>query len=315
MGPGALLRRIALFGLFVLAVLALFYWGGPHVSQVDFLGAARLKQERLRRLGSPKVVVIGGSNAAFGIDSEALERGLCRPVVNMGLHAALGFRYMTAEVVDQLGAGDVVVVALENSNFEKPDRMEDVLSITVDRYPPAIGFVPWEERAGLVFGLALWRMQATWNAWLHPEPRPDMGIYTEGSFNERGDMVAHLDMAIPLERKEETDEFDTLYVAERFWPIATGFNERAKAAGAKVLFSWPSVARSVYRPADSEAVKRAMEGHGLIVIGSPSDYVFPDSLFFDTWYHLHAVGRTQRTAMLLRDVCLAEAGICCAEKK
>src|SRR5436190_21804250 len=133
MGPGAWLRRAALFGLIVLLVLALFLWFGPPVSPVDYLGAARSKQERLHHLGSPKVVVIGGSNAAFGIDSETLERGLCKPVVNMGLHAALGFRYMTAEVVDQLGAGDVVIVTLENSNFEQPDRTEDVLSITVDR--------------------------------------------------------------------------------------------------------------------------------------------------------------------------------------
>ena len=312
MGPGTLLLRAGLFGVLVLAVLACFYCFGPSVSPVDYLGAARQKQERLKNLGSPKLVVIGGSNAAFGIESEALEKALCKPVVNMGLHAALGFRYMTAEVVDQLGAGDLVIVALEYSNFEKPDRMEDVLSVAIDRVPEALAFVPWYYRPKLLFGLAVWRMQAAWNAIVHRSAIfEESPIYNTRAFDERGDMVAHLAQPIPTERKSEPEEFDTLYVDQSFWPIASEFDERAKAVGARVLFSWPSVSRSMYRALDSEAVRKAMQAHGLTVIGSPGDYVFPEPMFFDTWYHLHSEGRSQRTALLLRDLCEAEPELCC----
>ncbi len=313
MGPGALLRRAGLFGLLLLSVLACFYFLGPLVSPVDYLGAARQKQERLKQLGSPKVVVMGGSNAAFGIDGAALEQGLCKPAVNMGLHAALGFRYMTAEVVDQLGAGDVVIVALEYSNYEKPDRMEDVLSVTINRVPEGLAYVPWQKKPKLVFGLAVWRMQAAWNTMVHVEhPFVESPVYNIRAFDERGDMVAHLSQPIPPERKSEPEEFDTLYIDDRFWPIAMGFSERAKAAGAMVLFSWPSVARSMYRAEDSEALEQAMRVHGLTVVGSPADYAFPDTMFFDTWYHLHTEGRAQRTAILLRDICRTEPALCCA---
>lgn len=313
MGPGTLIRRAGLFGLLVLSVLACFYCFGPSVSPVDYLGAARQKQGRLKQLGSPKVVVIGGSNAAFGIDGAALEQGLCKPAVNMGLHAALGFRYMTAEVVDQLGSGDVVIVALEYSNFEKPDRMEDVLSVTIDRVPGALAFVPWWHKPQVVFELAVWRMQAAWNVLVHDaDPFVQSLVYNMHAFDEHGDMVAHLLQPIPIERKNEPEEFDTLFVDERFWPMAMEFNERAKAAGAMALFSWPSVARSMYRAADCEAVEQAMRTHGLTVVGSPADYAFPDSMFFDTWYHLHTEGRAHRTSILLRDICRTEPALCCA---
>ena len=38
----------------------------------------------------PKIILIGNSNLAFGIDSEKIENSVGMPVVNLGLHGSLG---------------------------------------------------------------------------------------------------------------------------------------------------------------------------------------------------------------------------------
>ena len=100
--------RAGLFALpWLLLMLAAYQWG-PHISTIDYLGGVRAKQERLASLGSPKVVLVGGSNVTFGLDSPLLEEALCRPVVNMTIHASLGFRFMVEQLDGGLGKGDLV---------------------------------------------------------------------------------------------------------------------------------------------------------------------------------------------------------------
>ena len=45
-----------------------------------------------------KIILAGGSNLAFGIDSKQLEETLGMPVVNLGLHAGLGLHFILEEL-------------------------------------------------------------------------------------------------------------------------------------------------------------------------------------------------------------------------
>ena len=78
-----------------------------------FVGALDDKYERLSSIEEPKVVVIGGSSVAFGLDSEKMEELLDMPVVNFGLYAAIGTKAMVDLSRDQIKSGDVVVLAPE----------------------------------------------------------------------------------------------------------------------------------------------------------------------------------------------------------
>lgn len=48
------------------------------------LAALLDKHNRLEKLKSPKLIIVGGSNCGLGIDSTILSKLLNRPVVNMG---------------------------------------------------------------------------------------------------------------------------------------------------------------------------------------------------------------------------------------
>ena len=52
------------------------------------------KVERLDSIKEPKIVIVSGSSAAFGLDSKLLEDTLGMPVVNFGLYASIGTKAM-----------------------------------------------------------------------------------------------------------------------------------------------------------------------------------------------------------------------------
>ncbi|MBK9175592.1 MAG: hypothetical protein IPM46_04495 [Flavobacteriales bacterium] len=271
------------------------------------------KNERLRAIGSPKVVLVGGSNLSYGVDSEHLEKAFCRPVANMGLTALVGFRFAVNEVVGELGAGDVVIVALENSMFMRPDRFEDALATVVDYRPASLTLIPWHQRPRMIVALGVLHVQSlrdhVLESWKQGWGAP---VYRRRVFNAQGDLVNQLDEPGLAIAPPDPAEFDTLVVAEGFWPIADVLQREAQARGASVVFSWCPVAERVDQPEERAELRTAMLAHGLTVAGVPSDYVFPDSLFYDSWYHLHTEGRWLRTERMVNDVCVAFPGACCA---
>ena len=67
----------------------------------------------LKNTDKPKIVVVGGSSVAFGLDSELLAEHTGYEVVNFGLYATLGTRVMLDLSKDHINEGDIVVVAPE----------------------------------------------------------------------------------------------------------------------------------------------------------------------------------------------------------
>ena len=57
---------------------------------------------------SPKIVLAGGSNLAFGIDSAEIENKLNIPLVNMGLHAGIGLGRILNDISPFLNSNDIL---------------------------------------------------------------------------------------------------------------------------------------------------------------------------------------------------------------
>ena len=71
------------------------------------------KYDRLNSIDEPKVIVVGGSSVAFGLDSELLEEYMGMPVVNFGLYAALGTKVMMDLSRSNIGEGDIIGFCIE----------------------------------------------------------------------------------------------------------------------------------------------------------------------------------------------------------
>ena len=305
-----LLLRIAAFALLVLCALVLGWLAGVPGTRVDYLGALRAKEQRLAALGSPKLVVVGGSHAAFSIDSRELERATCNPVVNMGVHASLGSRFMAEEVIGHLGEGDLVVVVPEYTLFDREEAIDDVLYQAVDRYPPALRHMAWWQRPKVGASALVMRWRALVRRATRRESPSADSVYRMSGFNERGDLISHLGMP----RKADAEMKHAAVSGELspdFMQAINRLRAAAEATGARVVLTWPGVAASVYPAEKADMLHQALKAEGIEVIGDPVACSVPDSLTFDTPYHLSAEGRRLRTDRLIND--LRAAGVECDE--
>ena len=77
--------------VFILIIILFIFFYSVSCQYQDNYNASLLdKVERLNNIHEPKIVLLGNSNLAFGIDSQMIEDELNMPVVNMGLHGSLG---------------------------------------------------------------------------------------------------------------------------------------------------------------------------------------------------------------------------------
>ena len=83
----------------------------------DYLQAYNLKCKLLEETESPRVIFVGGSNLAFGLDSQRIKDSLDINVVNYGLHAGIGLKFMLDDVATYVQEGDILVIAPEYGHF------------------------------------------------------------------------------------------------------------------------------------------------------------------------------------------------------
>jgi hypothetical protein len=325
----ALATVLLLGGLYALAFV--HQLGAPVAAEYWVPEAAVVKLATARSLPGPKIVVVGGSNALFGVDSALIERETRRPTVNLGLHAGLSLDYLLAIARPVLSPGDVVVLSLEYGYYEtvnpspswfssnimawdpgylrglRPaERLDFALSAAAKRvvngavaalYAPRLrqahGRVVRPREALLEEARAVWR-SGRYGA----EPV----VYSFRSMDERGDIrnnagAGYRDTLGALPASVFT------YSAEP-WERLQRFQEDCRRRGVRVVLSWPALPdrlggdpAAIRRHLD--AIRRQAAALGLASLGEPGEYFLDPRYFFDTLYHLNDGGRTIRTARLL----------------
>lgn len=295
----------------------------------DYARAAGLKNQRLQSLEGPKIVLIGGSNLAFGIDSRIIEAESSCHVANMGMNGYFGLRYMLSEAASGLQRGDVAVIALEYDNFVKSveGTATDLLMIaktnpstmrhmSADQLARAASQIPFVVRSK-VERLADEAAQAAYDALLDSDG-PDGSdareaglaaisrIESLAGFTPEGDLVSHLDVTWPFPREEGLD-LSSLPVDPGLVPLLQEFGLAMSQRGVDVIFSYTPLARPFH-----ERHARAIEGFDALIrdrLGDlmhvpsrPTAFVYDEDRFFDTVYHLNRDGRGTRSLTLAGDI-------------
>ncbi|HEY9785398.1 MAG TPA: hypothetical protein V6D17_08355 [Candidatus Obscuribacterales bacterium] len=306
---------------------ALFVCLPPHQGPDSYMAAINDKDAALRHAVSPKLVLVGGSNLAFGMDSQSLQRQLpVAEVVNMGLHAGFGLDYMLKEVAPHIRAGDVVVIVPEYEQFFGMShghttelfqllevRPQAIRCLANTEQLEVLGrglgdflrrkFNCYEERTRICFTYL--KEHHSLAAFKHFfDPTPVLVPYTRSSFNQRGDVVAHKTLPAPgfgemkmtCAAEPDRDAIDTI----------NSFAEAAIKQHARVFLCPPCIPRKLYLENRSQlgALYKELSCELRVPILSSFDsYVLPDQFFYDTYYHLTAGGidyRVRRMAFDLR---------------
>lgn len=275
------------------------------------------KLNRLKSVEGRKIVVIGGSSVAFGLDSELMEEYMGLPVVNFGLYASLGSRLMLDLAEEHINEGDIVIFAPEmdkqalslyfsvSNTLQAADGDFGILrNVDSEHYSSLLGGI-WDfargklkaRREGIELGT--------------------LGIYRRDSFN------AYCDISVSRPQNVMNGYFDTnnlpmldksCYGEElkEFVEYLREYKSRLPKDAKMYLSFCPinklSISDTLSTIDLADFGEYISEALGLVSISYLDDYVFDAGYFYDTNFHLNDAGAKLRTIRLARDLRL-ELGI------
>ena len=285
--------------------------------------ASVIKHKRLAEFDTRKIVLVGGSNLAFGIDSTLIERATGCPVVNMGMNGYLGVRYMLEEIKTKIKPSDIVVLAFEWDNFYKSvDGTAPDLLAVAKANPVAFTYLTHKQRLRVIStiphvaqvkamrlikeSMVSIKNRVTGNRdeVQNDEDRLIVKIESLSGFTPEGDLVSHLGVKWPYAREDGIIPKGAPIESQMISLMRDFTGEMAKR-DISVMVSYTPVIREFYDRYQNElsdAHKLIGTMAPLVAPSPPSAFVYDEPYFFDTVYHLNAEGRSLRTQKLIQDL-------------
>jgi hypothetical protein len=273
----------------------------------DYLAIINWKVKHLEETRPPRIVFVGGSNLAFGIDSTEIEKALGTTVVNMGMGFNMGLRFMLDLVEPRIGKGDLVVLVPEYNLFyglfDGDERLLDVLELYPEGWKLIHSRQQWKNLVMNSFRHVKFKLNRVLQQVGH-EPDPAC-VYCPQAFNDHGDLTAHLgkpgkDVSKMAFLKNASREVDGEAIE-----VINAFASRLIARGARVVFLYPSIPQPDYdeRKAAIDRLHAALTAKMKVPqLSTPEDFVYPAGEFYDWVYHLNAEGRQKRTRSIIADL-------------
>lgn len=295
--------RLALF-LSIQAAIGVALWLRGHDPE-GYFSATNDKHRRAAALSSPKLLLIGDSSMAFGVDSPVLEQALGRRTVNMGLHADIGLEFILNEAHDIVRSGDVVVVSLAYEHFYAEEKSIEAVHYPLLRARPASAryLSRLDFRLALDRGLVVLHSMTRKGVRGQRDKKKTDEIYSRAAFNEHGDFVAHHNRPslyragpLPAPRAPDVVELERI---DRTIARLNEFGRDCRRQDVGVLFLLPPIAKDVFAANQHiiEAIDATLRSRLIVpVIGDLPSTVLDSALFYDTCYHLTWQGKQIRTA-------------------
>lgn len=261
------------------------------------------------QIDEPKLLVVAGSNALFGIDSAQLEQAFGRPVLNLGINAGIQSPFIAAYARQAIRPGDWVLLPLEYPLYHDRGRVGYAfldywlshpsyrsLGLTVAELAQLLWQTPlarvWEGYRGLPPGFSV------------------AGLYGVHNMNAHGDQVRtgrdhQEEWMRQMVDRSETARYGALAAPRHAgWQRWREFAETVRAVGGCAVFIPATMLeRPSYREGAEGAYYRglphAAREQGLRFVGEPFDFMYPAGDFFDTNFHLNAEARVRHTRRVI----------------
>jgi hypothetical protein len=299
--------RLLILGALVVSTMTLILI--LHTSYNTYLESTVDKRRILDATVPPRIIFVGGSNLALGLDSEMIQAQTGTNVVNMGVHAALGLRYMIEQVKGNISPGDVIVVVPEYEQFSSLMNGDAHLADLVVLDPASLKYIRPQQYSVLLRYApmpAQYAVTRKLSDLLH-RPTQDTGdIYNRESFNKQGDLLSHLDKPNKQDwqKKLANPTIDVEFDAEAI-AMLNEFESYVTGRGAKAFLIFPPVPE-VLHAKDKKFIENVYQQlkmrSQLPVLSAPGNYFLPLPLFYDNVYHLNSEGRRIRTEKVLSDL-------------
>ena len=305
-----------LLAVFLLPIIliSVITFAMPAVYDDTFVGELGDKYELLNATDEKKVVVIGGSSVAFGLDSKMMEEALGRKVVNFGLYANLGTKLMLDLSKSNINEGDIIVIAPEmNSQTLSLYFNAETAIQAMDGNWSMLPYVGTDDYEALIG--AMWKFAGDKLNYTLTGTRPEnAGAYQKQWFNEYGDntydrpynTMMSTSKTIALDfRTNPNDNINSDY--EQFIDYVNEYIAYCNWKGATVYFSFAPMneaAMTDYNTAENvyNFYKNLCSSLNCRVISDVTKCIMDEGYFFDSEFHLNNAGVKVRTAQLIDDI-------------
>ena len=265
------------------------------------------KHNRLDSLSSPKIVFVGGSNLAYGLNSQCVEDSLHMPVVNMGLHAGFGLHFMMNEAIKSINKGDIVVLSPEYHHFYGDmfygEKVLVALLVDVDKTNfKHLDFTQIMHLIPLSIEYAVSKLTFKQIDVMDAgDVKNYESVYKRNSFNRFGDENMHWtfdnEKVLPMSAPNANVHLNT-----EVFDAIRDFQFKINKKGARFVLIPPAFQFSSYREFEPviRQIDSVLQNQGTVFSLSTESAVFQDSLFFNTVYHLNKKGVDLRTDQIIK---------------
>ena len=310
------IRRVCfLAGLLLMlpVLLLVFAFVGPPQYARTYPAALSDKAALLETVPGSRIVIIGGSGAAFGTDCEFLESLLPSwKSVNFGLYAGLGTTCMLELALPSLHEGDIVVFSPELSGQTLSDWFgAETMWQAAEERPDLLARLDFSRREMLLSAFPRYAAQRAGFLIRGETPDGD-GVYARASFSDRGDILPECrkENRMPGGFDQNTPlRFDPAWPDETFVSRVNAFTHACKQRGIRVFFRFCPMNEKAFAAGEAERADafetRLREQLDCPVIGSAERAIMDAGWFFDTNFHLNGAGARLNTIYLAEDLKLA----------
>lgn len=300
------------FGIFLLVASA-----QVHAYSKTYYAALVDKTHNLKSLkNEKKIVLIGGSNVAFGFNSELIDKEFNDyKVVNYGLYAMLGTKIMLDLALDNIKTGDMVFVIPEiNSQSTSLYFNPEATLKALEDDQGIISKLPKNDR-GLVYGEYFNFVSSRGKYHKMIEPT---GVYQRKNFNKYGDIeylgkdesgnVISLRTQNQMTSKRFIDpvvNYNTDDIAVDFIDYLNDYAKKVNKKGAKLYYEFSPVNELSFKGEEKEVINYywyLREKLDFDVVGNPLDYLIDPHYFYDSNFHLNDSGAILRTHTFINDI-------------
>jgi hypothetical protein len=296
-----IIKSCLFFSLIVLLASTLFLFEESPENTTEFLASMTDKHQRIKDINEPKIILAGGSNLLFGIDSNQIEREFKMPVVNLGLHAKLGLKFILNELKDVATPKDFIILSIEHLMIVEGEH--ELLAMTSYYNPFAYKYYRGENSnwAGKC------KMRLNNHHMLFKEvisntikkTKKDL-VYNRNRMNKYGDITGHLELPSTSDLGSKSIIKDN---KDEEIKLLNEFYHFAKKNKIEVIFSYGAYERSEYAKnikALKKVHKKMKQNLKIEMIMDIDDFVYPETYFYDSVYHLNKKGKLIHTKNLIR---------------
>lgn len=278
-----------------------------------YYGALSTMYDRLKETKGQKIVVIGTSSVAFGINSALAEKelkkaGLDYEVCNFGLYGSLGTKLMLDLSLPYINEGDIVIFS--------PEAGSQTLSLyfsaketwrAIDSDFSIFNGVHGQNKQSLVGNFASYASDKYKYVTGAEDMPSGSGVYAFSSFDSRGDLVNYarennvmpegvdVNNEIILSEELITDEFSS-YVNEYYGKI--------KKRGATMYYSASPMNREAVSSEEGSVASflSGLAKFDFPIIGNIENSIMDKEWFYDSNFHLNYSGSVVRSCNLVSDI-------------